>query len=136
MIIFRKNHIKSGSIKDLIIHLVPAVLVVSLFEIIAIEVYLHTSIHDSKIKFFVWRSAQAIGGFLLGYLSDKFCRKKILVISQLLGVLILPLLLWKNFAVFPLFLIGFFFNPSPVARAVLIDNFTKESKAKLIARAF
>lgn len=133
MIIFRKHRIRKGSLKDLIIHLVPAVLVISLFEIIAIEVYLHTPLHDSKIKFFVWRSAQAIGGFLLGYLSDKFCRKKILVITQILGVLILPLLWWQNFAVFPLFLIGFFFNPSPVARAALIDNFPKESKAKLIA---
>ncbi len=133
MIIFWKNRIKKGSLKDLIIHLVPAILVISLFEIIAIEVYLNTPIHDSKIKFFVWRSAQAVGGFILGYLSDKFCRKKILVITQVLGVLILPLLVWQNFAVFPFFLIGFFFNPSPVARAALIDNFPKESKAKLIA---
>ncbi len=133
MIIFGANNIKKGGLKDLIIHLIPAILVISLYEIIAIQVYLNTPIQDSRFKFFVWRSAQAVGGFLLGYLSDKYCRKKILVITQVLGVLILPLLLWKNFAVFSLFLIGFFFNPSPVARAALVDNFPKESKAKLIA---
>ncbi len=133
MILFLKNKIKKGGLKDLIIHLLPAIIVISLFETIAIEVYLNTPISDSKIKFFVWRSAQAVGGFIIGYLSDKLCRKKILVITQILGVLILPFLLWQNFTVFPLFLIGFFFNPSPVARAALIDNFPKESKAKLIA---
>ena len=127
-----RNHIKKDSLRDLIIHLIPAILSISLFEIIAIEVYLNTPIYDSKIKFFLWRSAQAVGGFILGWLSDKFCRKKILVITQVLGVLILPFL-WQNFAVFPLFLIGFLFNPSPVARAALIDNFPKESKAKLIS---
>lgn len=133
MIVFWKNSIKKGSLHDLVVHLIPAILVVSLFEIIAIEVYLNTPLQESKIKFFVWRSAQAIGGFILGYLSDKYCRKKILILTQVLGALILPLLLWQNFAIFPLFLIGFFFNPSPIARAALIDNFPKESKAKLIA---
>lgn len=133
MLIFLKNHIKKGSFKDLVIHLIPAILVISLFEITSIEIYLNTPISDSEIKFFIWRSAQAAGAFLLGYLSDKFCRKKTLVIIQVSGALILPLVLWQNFAIFPLFLIGFFFNPSPIARAALVDNFSQESKAKLIA---
>ncbi len=132
----KKAQIKSEGIYEFIIALIPMLVVIFLFEVIAIEVYLHAPINESKIKFFAWRSAQAIGGFVLGYLSDKYSRKKILVITQIFGVVILPLLLWQNFSIFPLFLIGFFFNPSPVVRAALVDNFPRKSKAKLMAITF
>lgn len=124
---------KRGGIRDLTIHLIPAIIVVSLFEMVCIEVYLHAPIHDSGAKFFIWCAAQAVGGFVLGYLSDRFCRKRMLVITQACGILLIPFLFLQSFSILPLFLIGLLFNPSPVARAALIDNFPKESKAKLIA---
>ncbi len=132
MMLFEKG-IKGGRVENLAFHLIPAFVVVALFEIVSIEVYLHAPISSSKIMFFVWRSAQAIGSFLAGYISDKLNRKTVLIISQVLGVVLLPFLFYTQFSLFSFFLIGFFFTPSPIARAALVDSFVKESKAKLIA---
>ena len=131
MSIFRKHPI--GSMVDLTIHLIPAVFSIFLFEIVAIETYLQTSLHKSIMSFFIWRAAQAVGGLFLGHLSDRFCRKKILIATQVMGLLILFLLWCQSFSFIALFFLGFLFNPSPVARAALVDNFPTKSKAQLIA---
>lgn len=133
---FWKNRIEKGGLHDLFVHLIPAVLAVALLEIIAIEVYLNASLGEMSVKFFAWKFAQGVGGCFFGYFSDKFCRKKTLIFTQLFGVLLLPWLLWSFFSIAPLFIIGLLFSPSPVARAALIDNFLIESKVKLIGLTY
>ena len=40
--------LKEGSIRDLIIHFIPAIIVIMAFEAIAIQVYAHAPIEQSK----------------------------------------------------------------------------------------
>lgn len=137
MAVFRADRVSSRSFKDLIAHLIPAVIITFLFQVISIEIYHHNPLAQSKLNFFIWVVSQAFGSYLLGAASDKYCRKKMLFITQLLGVLALFLLMqlgcddWRA-----ILFTGLTFSPSAIAKAALIDNFPRESKVRVIGITF
>lgn len=130
---------------ELFAHLLPSLFAIFFYELISIEVYLHASLKSTSdvaahsltpYKLFTWITTQAIGGLVLGYLSDKFCRKKMLLFTLLCGIIFLPFLFWQGFTVWWIGVLGIGFSPSPIARAALVDNFPFESKVKLMSWTF
>lgn len=122
---------------DQIRHFIPAALATFLFQIVAIQIYHHNPIKNSYINFFIWALCQLIGGYLWGLLSDNFCRKKILILTQLLGCIFLAFLLYTGYKnPFAIGATGLLFAPQPVAKAALIDNFPKLSKVRVIGVTF
>lgn len=103
-----------------------------------ISVYLYLAMHNKNIFLFVgWIVVQAIGNVIIGYLSDHYCRKRVLMWTQFLGIVgfIFALIDPKNFIPALIFL-GLFYNPLGVARASLVDNLPHVSKVKLISASF
>jgi len=116
--------------------------VIALYELIAIGIYLNAS-HPTKSNeselfgyLFIWIFSQAIGSFLLGILSDRYCRRKMLIISLSWGAAFLPIIYFLTKSNFVLLMFGLGFSPSPIARASLVDNFPSESKLKLMCLTF
>lgn len=134
---FWENHIKKGSLKDLIVHLIPAVIATFLFQVISIEIYHHNPLTESKMNFFIWVVSQAFGSYFLGSASDKFCRKKTLIVTQACGILAMFYLMWAGCSDWLAILFtGLTFSPSAIAKAALIDNFPRESKVRMIGITF
>lgn len=132
-----KNLIKNEIIV-LIRHLLPSILVIFLFQVIAIEMYFHNPIQKSWINFSLWIFTQAVGSFILGAISDRFCRKTILISTQIAGLIIIAIIfLNKNFSDWwSISALGLLFAPTPIARSALIDNFPNQSKVKIIGITF
>ncbi len=111
----------------------PALLMISLFELVSIQIY---NLPSSGEFFIIWIVSLALSGLYLGYLSDRFSRKTCLLFTLTSGFV---LILWINlYGVSPLLilLLGMTFNPTPIARASIIDNFPHQSKVQLIAFTF
>lgn len=94
--------------------------------------YLENSIHESNL----YNTAEALGAIFLGFLSDKFCRRKTCLYSYLIGLLLFPLAFNAHSPFILTFLFGFFFNPLPILRAGMIDNLPGLSKVQLISFSF
>lgn len=77
----------------------------------------------------------AIGAIGLGFISDKFCRKKTLLFSLFIAT---PLIILAYFihSIWLLIIAGLAFNPLPIVRAALTDNLRQYSKIRLMAIAF
>ncbi len=129
-------HFHFKSTKDLIFYLTPLLIVIFLYELVAIEVYIHSPIATHKIRFFLWIGCQAIGGIFLGYIADRFSRKNTLITIQIIGGLLLLISFQINFKEIGIVFLGLFFSPSPIARAILLDKFVELSKVQLLAITF
>jgi MFS family permease len=126
-----------NSINKLISHLLPALISIAIFQVIAIEIYFFNPLSFSKINFTIWGASQAVGGYLIGFISDKLNRKNILILTQICGMLLLfPMLFFGVKQWWMLLFLGLTFSPTAVARAALIDNFPNESKIKIIGITF
>ena len=114
-----------------------------IFEIVSVQLYIFSQAHakssGSSSIFIGWITSQTIGGILLGYISDKFQRKKVLLLSQVFAA---GIFMWvlashdKAFNLLAIWLLGFFFNATPTARASLVDNFPQYSKNRLLCYSF
>lgn len=114
--------------------LVPIFTTFLVSEIAVMIIY--SSERESVLNFFLWSIAQAIGGIAFGYLSDIYSRKLIVSLTQFFGCLCFLLFYVLGFNSLLVTALGFFFNPAPIIRATLIDNFSKLSKVKLVALTF
>ena len=117
--------------------LFPALAAVVVYETVAITVYANCSKNPGYCHFFVWIAMQAIAGVVLGYFSDAFSRRNALLGTHFAAMIFLPIaLLQGTFTLWSLIALGLTYNPSPIIRALLVDNFPQRSKVKLIATTF
>jgi MFS family permease len=129
--------IKKGSVRQSIVfHLIPAVVSIAVYEIVAIQIYLFSSTQNSSSPFFAWIAAQGIGSLLLGAVSDRWSRKSTLLFTQLAGIICISIYSSFGLNILNIILLGLLFSPSPVARAALVDNFPNDSKVKIIGITF
>lgn len=93
---------------------------------------------DASLPYFyiIARSMHVIPAFIFAYISDKNYRKEALLISHVFGFLASIVLYIYGFGFWSVLLVSIVFNPIPVARAALLDNFPKYSPLKLMAIAF
>ena len=70
----------------IILHAFPTLLAIALLELINAESYYFGPFEEKEKLFTAWNLLQLIPAFVFGYLSDRNCRKKALVISQALGL--------------------------------------------------
>ncbi|NGX36715.1 MAG: hypothetical protein K1000chlam1_01567 [Candidatus Anoxychlamydiales bacterium] len=131
-----KNLSTDQSLTDIIFHITPVLIIIFVFEIVAIQMYISSPLYKSWKLFFLWIGMQAIGSIVLGYISDKKCRKTTLIFTQISAVFFLIIILFFKFNLISIALLALSFNPSPIARAATIDNFPSYSKVKLIAITF
>ncbi len=126
-----------GKYKDVARVAIPALLAISIVEVVNIQMYLSAPLaQGGALVLFLWVTLQMIPGFLFGYISDKHFRKATLIICQILG-LVGGLILWVfGFETWVFILIALTFNPIPVARAALLDHFPKHSTVKLVSITF
>jgi MFS family permease len=122
---------KKKSHKNILSECAPLLLVIFLYELFAIKI--HTNINISKNIYVFWLIAQIIGSISFAYISDKHCRKKTLIVTQIFAIVFLSIFILSGYSAFILILLGLTFNPVPLARAAMIDNFALFSKVKLIA---
>jgi MFS family permease len=122
--------------KDIIFHAIPSLVAISLVEIVNVQVYLHGPVSKGVAMLVIWLTLQMIPGFLFGYISDRYYRKKMLVVSQALGVLAGLFLYIFGYEIWVLVLIALTFNPMPVARAAFLDNYPQHSTLRLVAITF
>lgn len=84
----------------------------------------------------LYDAVQSIGVIFLGYLSDRFCRRKTALCVEwgslvlLLIICIFPTSFWL------IILSGLLYNPISIFKAALVDNFPRLSKVQLISLAF
>lgn len=120
--------------KNLLFSFFPIFLVILLYVFIETQAYalLQSSVAYSN----TYNILEACGAILIGFLSDKYCRRKMLLYTQVIGLVLLVLAFKTSFS-FPLLLfLGFIYNPLPIVRAGLIDNIPHYSKVKLISFTF
>lgn len=125
---------KFNSVK-LFNHTIPLLLTIIIMELITIEISL-APIYKTTAYHIIWLFLQLVPGFALAYLSDRNKRKKILIISQCLGIIGIILLAKFGFNPWVLAFVAITFNPTPIARAAFIDNYPQHSILKLISITF
>lgn len=113
----------------------PLFLIIA-FEIVAINVYHTFPLNEHSTFFALWFLCQGISGIILGYISDNHCRKKILILIQVLSTLSLIWIFFNGINYYNFLCLSLFFIPSPIVRASLIDNFSRFSKVKILAISF
>ncbi len=122
--------------QDILRQAIPALLAISIVEIVNIEVVLSGAITKENSMLFVWMILKLIPTFLFSYISDLHFRKETLIICQLLGIVGGLFLSVFGFESWVLILIAMTFNPIPVARAALLDHFPRYSTVKLVSFTF
>lgn len=115
---------------------IPSLIAIALIELVNAEIYLYGPVSDGSTMFILWNILQIIPAFVFGYISDRNYRKQMLVISQALGFLGGVVLFLVGAKTWVLILIAMTFNPLPIARAALLDNFPQFSTLKLVAITF
>ena len=83
--------------------------------------------------FILWMACQAVGGVVLGYISDRKCRRKVLLFVQAVTLLIFVAFTFKSDSIVLLTAMALLYNPISPSRAAIVDNFTNYSRVKLIA---
>lgn len=121
---------------EIILHSFPSLIAIILVEVVNVQVYLHGPVSQSQWLLLGWLVLQMIPGFVFGYISDRYFRKFVLIVSQILGLIGGALLAIYGYENWVLILIGLTFNPMPVARAAFLDNFPQYSALKLVAITF
>ncbi len=115
---------------------IPSLIAIALIELVNAEIYLYGPVSDGSTMFILWNILQIIPAFVFGYISDRNYRKQMLVISQALGFFGGIVLFMVGAKTWVLILIAMTFNPLPIARAALLDNFPQFSTLKLVAVTF
>lgn len=121
---------------NIIAHAIPSLLAIAILDVVNVQVFLHGPVSKSGAMLIAWLTLQLFPALIFAYLSDRYSRKKILIFSQLLGLCGGIILSLYGFEIWVLVLVGLTFNPQPVARAALLDNFPNYSRLKLIAITF
>lgn len=111
---------------------IPSILAIFSAELMTVSLFLYGPIKENKFYLLIWITAQFISGFFFAYLSDKRYRKKALIICQVIGVSSGIILALFGMDIITMCIIGLF-NPLPIARGVLLDNFPKHSSLRIIA---
>lgn len=115
---------------------IPSLVAISILELINIEAnYVGTTYNNNQL-FIILNFLQLIPAFTFAYISDKHYRKKVLIISQFFGFLGISTLFIIGIKLWILIAIALTFNPIPVARAALLDNFSHHSSLKIVAITF
>ncbi len=111
----------------------PALLMIVLFELVSIQIY---SLPNSEDYFIIWILSLAVSGLYLGFLSDRFNRKACLLSTLASGFLFIIIINHFGVSDLLILLLGLTFNPTPIARASIVDNFPHKSKVQLIVITF
>jgi len=72
----------------------------------------------------------------MGFLSDIFCRRRILIVMHLLAPVLLVLSYFYTSSLWVIVLFGLVYNPLSTIRANLVDNTQEYSRVKLISISF
>ena len=112
--------------------LFPCVLAILTTEFVAVLLFSHAP--ELKKNSFIagWWILQAIGGAIFGKISDKHYRRKALIFCQIFGIISGIILLKLKLNLVFLGIIALTFNPLPVARAALLDNFPNHPSLRII----
>lgn len=113
-----------------------AVTLFAIFVNIFVSAQIYVLFEDSMHNTTVYNMMEAIGAISMGFLSDKFCRRKTNIISHSIGVLLLLLIFLHPNYLYAIFLLGFFYSPLPILRAGLVDNFTSFPRLYLLMLSF
>lgn len=124
------------SIYKIIAHSVPSLIAIAILELVNAEMYYYGPFAEKEHLFTFWNLLQLIPAFAFGYISDRNYRKTALVISQILGLIGGIALYIFGIQPWVLIFVALTFNPMPVARAALLDNFPHYSTLKLVAITF
>ncbi len=131
--------------KNLLAHVIPSLIAIIISGIIDVEIFLHDPFDTIIKEWFAdhqtqetmrrigWSFLQIFPAFIFGFISDHNYRRKMLILSQILGVLGGAFLWIFKFEAWVIFFIGLTFNPLSVARAAMLDNYPKISALKVIA---
>ena len=111
----------------------PSLLAIALFEIVSIQIY---NLPNDGYIFIGWILSLALSGLYLGFLSDYFSRKAAIFFTLISGFILLTTINFYGASFLLILLLGLTFNPIPIARASIIDNFPHMSKVQLIAVTF
>ena len=112
---------------------ISVLLLIVLFELVSIQIY---RLPSSGGFFIIWIISLAASSLYLGYLSDRFSRKSCLLFTLVSGFLLVLLIGYFGFSRLFVLLLGLTFNPTPIARASIVDNFPHTSKVQLIVVTF
>lgn len=131
MITEAKRNVFSSE-KKISITILPTFLTLAIAEFTRIIIFLIT-IRVNHMWFYLFIFGQMFGSLILGFLSDVICRKIIMMLSLILGLAFLSMIFFFPFIPLLYLLFGIVFNPSPIARASLLDNFSNVNKVKLLS---
>lgn len=113
---------------------------IPLFLSIAVYIYITSAMYallQNSAFFTNWYDLlQSIGVILLGYLSDRFCRRRMALLVQIAGLILLSLIWIYPTNFWWILISGLFYNPLSILKAGLVDNFPKLSKVQLISLSF
>lgn len=115
---------------------IPSLVAIFAVEVLNVLMYAFGPVSNNLVMLIVWLVIQSISGFVFGYISDQRIRKLILVISQILGVIGGLILYIFHLEIWVMIFIGLLFNPLPVARAAMLDNFSKVPSLRIIGVTF
>ncbi len=122
--------------KHLISLSIPALIAIIAVESVNVIMFAHGPLSENINFLPIWLILQALSGFVFAYISDKHFRKQTLIATQILGVLGGGVLYFIGMDKWAIVLIALIFNPLPVARAALLDNFPRISSLRLIGITF
>lgn len=114
--------------------LIPILFSIGVYVFVTDQVYVWTNENVGLVNTF--SAAMSIGSILMGFLSDSFSRRTMLLLVHLLGAIFLTLYYFHPASSFAIFALGLIYNPLSIVRANLIDNLTSASKIKLISLSF
>ena len=77
----------------------PSTLAIIAAETMNVLMFRYSPISKSMMFLIGWQLLQAFMGFFFGYISDKNYRKKILIISQIFGVIVGAVLYFLHFKI-------------------------------------
>jgi hypothetical protein len=118
--------------KNLVALSIPSLSAIIAVEMMNVLMYQFSPIKNSNYCLIGWLLLQSIAGFIFATFSDKHYRKLVLVISQIFGVIVGIILYMFHLEIWIIVLIALFFNPLPVARAALLDNFPNVSSLRIL----
>ncbi len=108
----------------------------AIFTSVFVSAQMYSLFQDSVHNSSLFNAMEAFGAIFMGFLSDKFCRRKTNILSHFIGLCLLILIYFHRSLLPAIFLLGFFYNPLPILRAGLVDNFTRFPRLYLLMISF
>lgn len=116
---------------------IPSLIAIVLLELVSAEFnILGPFFQDKHLLIGLWNLCQIIPALIFAYISDRSFRKEALMISQFFGFLGCAMLYFFGVQYWALLIMALTFNPLPVARAALLDNFPQYSSLKIVSVTF